>query len=108
MKSYDTLTEGINDLKSDGYIEDFNLKQNCLECRNGQYKIFHNEFAIDSFYRFEGDSSPDDEMILYAISSEKYNLKGVLINAYGMYADAITDEMLHSLKTSYTKTNPNF
>jgi len=98
MKSYDTLVEGINDLKSEGYIEDFNLKQNCLECRNGQYRIFHDEFKIDSFYRFEGDSDPDDEVILYAISSDKYGLKGVLVNAYGMYANEVTDEMLDSLK----------
>jgi len=100
MKSYETLVEGINDLKNEGYTEDFNLKQNCIECRNGKYRIFHNEFTIDSFYRFEGDTSPDDEVILYAISSEKYDLKGILVNAYGMYSETITDEMLNTLKMS--------
>lgn len=39
MKSYDNLIEAIADLKSEGYMEDFNLKQNCLECRNGKYII---------------------------------------------------------------------
>ncbi|MDH2274457.1 hypothetical protein QDP68_10370, partial [Moraxella porci] len=41
MESFDTLVEGINELKKQGYAEDFNLKQNCIECRNGEYKIFH-------------------------------------------------------------------
>jgi|SRR5690554_1297018 hypothetical protein len=98
MESFDTLVEGINELKKQGYAEDFNLKQNCIECRNGEYKIFHNEFEIDKFFRFEGDSNPDDSSILYAISSDKYNLKGVLVNGYGIYSDDITDEMLKKLK----------
>ncbi|RSC93479.1 phosphoribosylpyrophosphate synthetase [Tenacibaculum singaporense] len=98
MESFDNLVEGINELKNQGYVEDFNLKQNCLECRNGEYKVFHNEFEIDKFFRFEGDSSPDDSSILYAISSDKYNLKGVLVNSYGIYSEDITDEMLDKLK----------
>lgn len=98
MESFDTLIDGINELKKQGYIEDFNLKQNCIECRNGQYKFFHNEFEIDKFFRFEGDSSPDDSSILYAISSDKYNLKGILVNSYGIYSEDITDEMLEKLK----------
>ena len=39
MKSYNNLVEGINDLKKQGYTEDFNLKENCLECRNEPYLI---------------------------------------------------------------------
>lgn len=99
MENYDNLVEGINALKKQGYIEDFNLKEECLECRAGQYKIFHNEFEIDKWFRIEGDdSSADDSSILYAISSEKYNLKGTMVNAYGMYSDKIADQMLSKLK----------
>ena len=99
MKSYDNLVEGLNDLKMQGYVEDFNLKENCLECRNGQYKVFHNEFEIDKWFRIEGDdSSPDDSSILYAISSDKYGLKGTMVNAYGVYSNSIANEMLSKLK----------
>lgn len=98
MKAYDNLIEALTDLKNEGYVEDFNLKQNCIECRNGKYKIFHNEFKIDSYFRFEDeDSSPDSSSILYTIISDKYNLKGTLINSYGIYSDALTDEMLNKL-----------
>ncbi|MCB0687948.1 MAG: phosphoribosylpyrophosphate synthetase [Saprospiraceae bacterium] len=98
MESYDTLIEAIQALKKQGYVEDFNLRQNCLECRNGDFQIFHNEFEIDKYFRFEGESSPDDSSILYAISSEKYKLKGLLVNAYSIYSEEITDEMLAKLK----------
>ncbi|HTM65281.1 MAG TPA: hypothetical protein VL093_03110 [Flavipsychrobacter sp.] len=97
MKPYVTLSETMNDLRKEGYTEDFNLQQNCLECRNGQFKVFADEFRIDKFYRFEGDSNPSDAAILYAISSDKHDLKGVLVNAYGIYSETVTDEMLQKL-----------
>ncbi|WP_282631005.1 phosphoribosylpyrophosphate synthetase [Empedobacter sedimenti] len=97
MAENETLIDVLNTLKKKGYTEDFNLKQNCIECRNGEYRIFHNEFEVDEYFRFDNDSDPADQSILYAISSEKYNLKGVLINSYGIYSEEITDEMLDKL-----------
>ncbi len=97
MEYYDNLVEGINGLKKQGYTEDFNIKENWLECQNGVYKVFHNEFDIDKYFRIESDSDADDSSILYAISSDKFNLKGVLVNAYGMYSDDMADELLDKL-----------
>lgn len=98
-RSYVTLSQTMNELRTEGYTEDFNLQQNCLECRNGQFKVFADEFKIDKFYRFEGESNPSDSSILYAISSDKHQLKGVLVNAYGIYSEQVTDEMLQKLET---------
>ncbi len=97
MERYVTLSETMNNLRKEGYVEDFNLKQNCLECRNGEYQVFADDFKVDKFYRFEGESNPSDSSILYAISSDKHNLKGVLVNAYGVYSDPVTDEMMKKL-----------
>lgn len=98
MEAYETLSEGIEGLRKQGYTEDFNLMEECLECRNGQFKVFHNEFKVDKFFRFEGKTDPADQAILYAISSPKHQLKGVLVNGYGIYTDAITNEMLKALE----------
>jgi len=98
MEPYVTLSETMNELRREGYVEDFNLHQNCLECRNGQFKVFTDEFKIDKYYRFEGQSNPSDQAILYAISSDRYQLKGVLVNAYGIYSEPVTDEMLQKLE----------
>ena len=97
MKPYVTLSETMNELRKEGYTEDFNLQQTCLECRNGQFKVFTDEFKVDKYYRFEGESNPSDSAILYAISSDKYQLKGVLVNAYGIYSESVTDEMVEKL-----------
>ena len=97
MEPYVTLSGTIDDLRTQGYVEDFNLLQQCLECRNRQYRIFADEFEVDSYYRFEGASDPADSAILYAISSDKYGLKGVLVNGYGISSEQVTDEMLRKL-----------
>lgn len=98
MENYENLIEAINGLKEQGYTEDFNLKQNCIECRNGEYKIFHDEFHIDKSFRFDANTDPSDESIIYAISSEKHQLKGILVNGYGTSSEPMTNEMLEKLK----------
>ena len=52
---------------------------------------------IDKHFRFDDDSDAANQSIIYAISSEKYNLKGVLVNAYGIYSEPMTDKMLEKL-----------
>ena len=97
MHSY-TLSETLNELRKDGYVDDFNLQQTCLECRGGELKIFPEDFKVDKFYRFEGASNPSDQAIVYAISSDRHQLRGVLVNAYGIYSDPIADELLRKLE----------
>ncbi|MEP7127349.1 MAG: phosphoribosylpyrophosphate synthetase [Chitinophagales bacterium] len=100
MQNYEpTLSETLKKLKAEGYTEDFNLSGDCVHCQSGKLKIFPAEFHIDQYFRFEGQSDPGDAAILYAISSEKYKLKGVLVNGYGIYSEPLTNEMLDKLKT---------
>jgi hypothetical protein len=96
MEYYNTLVEALNALRQQGYVVDFNLKKNHLEYDDG--KLFHDDFDLDKFFRFEGESNPDDSSILYAISSKKYKLKGVLVNAYSIYSNPISDEMMRKFK----------
>ena len=97
MEAYNTLSETMEALRKEGYTEDFNLKENYLDCQGGKYQIMHHVFEIDRFFRFEGETDPADESILYAVSSDKYNLKGILVNAFGIYSDPVADEMIKKL-----------
>lgn len=93
-----TLSQTLNDLKAKGYTEDFNLKADCIDCRSGQLKISPSDFLVDEHFRFEGASDPADAAIVYAISSEKHQVKGVLVNAYGVYSDPMADALMAKLK----------
>jgi len=97
MKNYDTLSEAIDDLQQRGYTYNFNLKFDCLECASIKIKIYFNDFTVDEVYRFEGMSSTDDNSILFAISS-KNNINGTLVDAYGVYAESISEEMRKKLR----------
>lgn len=98
MDAYDTMVEALNGLRNQGYTEDFNIKKDTLRCDRLNIIVSTDEFEIDKFFRFEGDSNPDDSSILYAVSSDKYGIKGVLVNSYGIYSDPLTDAMLEKLK----------
>lgn len=97
MNNYSNLIEALGDLKSRGFNNDFNLKPNCLECITLQLKLHPEEFEVKEVYRFEGDSTPDYNTVLYAIESKK-GVKGVLIDAYSAYAESISLEMANKLK----------
>jgi hypothetical protein len=55
------------------------------------------EFEIVEVHRFEGDTDPADEAVVYAIQS-KHGEKGVLVNAFGVYSDRVSDELIEKLK----------
>ena len=93
-----TLSEITNKLKAEGYTEDFNLQGSCLQCQSSLIQVFPHEFKVDKHYRFEGLSDPSDEAVVYAISSAKYNLKGTLVNGYGIYSEPLADEMVKALR----------
>lgn len=84
--NYSTLSEAVEDLKSRGYTYEFDFEQACLYCEKISEKFSPSDLKITSVYRFEGMSDPDDNVALYAIESNSGH-KGILIDAYGAYAD---------------------
>jgi len=97
METMTTLSEITNLLRERGYTVDFNLKENCLECNGNFLQLYPGDFVVDKHYRFEGMSDPGDEAIVYAISSQKFKLKGILVNGYGISSEKITNEMIAAL-----------
>ena len=98
-ESYGTLSQTINGLKEDGYELDFNIHEERLVCSHTKTSLTPDEFEIDKIYRFEGMSDPDDQAILYAISSPKFGVKGVLVNGYGISSDEAANAIIKKLHT---------
>src|SRR5690606_533031 len=99
MKYYETVREAICDLAKRGYTTDFKIltNQDCLVCHQTVTQLSPDDFVIDETHRFEGYNYPGDEMIVHAISSKKYNMKGVVVNGYGIYADTNTSKVVAHL-----------
>ena len=94
MHAYDTVTEAVNGLKKRGFTLDFNLQENCLICNNQKYDLI--DFEITEVYRFEGNTDPADEAVVYGIES-KDGEKGVLVSGYGISAEGMSAEMARKL-----------
>lgn len=97
--NYDTVSEATNDLYRRGYTSSFSVvhERERLVCENTSKELAPEEFEIDEIYRFEGMTDPADEMIVFAISSEKHHIKGVLVNAFGIYSDGDTNGIVKRL-----------
>ena len=99
MTTYETLTEALQDLRERGFTHNFNLEPDGIHCPELDLSIHPEHFTINEQYRFEGMTDPDDNDILYAISSD-VGVKGVLVHAYGPYADTLSAAMIAKLATA--------
>jgi hypothetical protein len=96
MQTFETLSEAINKLKERGYVNDFNLHPDWIECPPLKLRLAPEEFHVDEVHRFEGMTNPDDSSVLFAISSSS-GVKGTLLDAYGTYATSLSDIMIKRL-----------
>ena len=81
-----SLTTCLNRMISDGYTEDFKVTDEGLESLHEHRNYKPEQIEVVNFFRFEGESDPDDNAILYVIETSD-GIKGTLIDAYGVYND---------------------
>ncbi|NCI50524.1 hypothetical protein GWC95_11360 [Sediminibacterium roseum] len=81
-----TMTEVLKKLNADGYKEEFTVSDNLLKSLTTGKQYTPEDVTINNFFRFEGQSDPGDNSILYAIET-KDKTKGTLVDAYGAGAD---------------------
>ncbi|HEY5822786.1 MAG TPA: phosphoribosylpyrophosphate synthetase [Cyclobacteriaceae bacterium] len=100
MKTYESLVDALADLKKRGYKEDFKQESACVSCYVLDLWIAPEQFNVDEIYRFEANSNPDDNSVLYAISSYT-GIKGTLVDAYGVYAESMNFRIAQELEVNY-------
>lgn len=101
MKYYDTVVDALNGLTKNGYTVNFNIAFNKIICSENITCLNPDEFEIVEVHRFEGNSNPADEDVVYAIESKKGNIKGVLTSAFGLYADSVSAAMIQKLSITH-------
>ncbi|MBK5283976.1 MAG: hypothetical protein JJE25_01105 [Bacteroidia bacterium] len=91
---YSTVSEAVTQLQKRGYSIDFNLKENVLKFESGSLAL--TDFDIMEVYRYEGDSDPGDEAVVYAIES-KSGLKGIIVSGFGISANGNANRILSKM-----------
>ncbi|MBA3986194.1 MAG: phosphoribosylpyrophosphate synthetase [Flavobacteriales bacterium] len=94
-ESYTTLSEAIADLQKKGYTVDFNLKEEGL-LKDSVEKINTDNLEVVKFYRFEGESNPADNSILYVVETGD-GRKGLIVDAYGADSSNLAPEVVKKI-----------
>jgi hypothetical protein len=98
-----TLFDCINTLVRNGFTEYYKMSPKGLKALKREKIYSPEEVKIVNFYRFEGDSDPADNSILYAIETNDVN-RGTLVDAYSAYADAKISTFMHQVEDINKKT----
>jgi hypothetical protein len=78
-----TLSEVMHTLSKRGIHREFRMNENCeMKFENSDKNYQPSDLMILKTYRFEGDSNPDDNAVLYVVKDNAGNL-GMIIDSYG-------------------------
>lgn len=103
-KNLNTMVDCVNSLVLHGFTEDFKAREAGLESLSSRKLYKPDEIKILNFYRFEGESDPADNSILYAIEAAD-GKRGTLVDAYGPYADSKVTRFIHQVEEISKKTD---
>lgn len=95
--SMKTLSSLTNKLSHEGFKAQFKAHKSGLESLETHKMYSPAEVKIVDFYRFEGESDPSDNVILYAIETSDGE-KGTLTDAYGTYQEAKVSDFIREVE----------
>jgi hypothetical protein len=94
MDSMKTIAQKIEELKREGFTENFFFEDGKMQTENDSFE--KSDIKEVKEYRFEGKSNPDDLSILYQITTTK-GVKGTIADGFGPSANQeLTEFMLEA------------
>jgi hypothetical protein len=101
----ETLREAIDRLERAGFREAFRARpEGFLEV--GAERIYAPEtLIVDEIVRFEGESDPEDEAVVFALRSRDGSVRGTFVATYGPSADPVSGELIRRLDTGHRHGN---
>ncbi len=86
---YASVLKALEELKAMNFVIDYNLQEEAIMNHPERYQILH-------IYRYEGDSSPDEEAVVYGIKSNKGE-KGVFVAGFSANSESEAAKVLWEL-----------
>lgn len=89
--NYDSVSNALAELKEEGFVIDFNINSR-------EFFTNPHDFEIVHIFRYEGDSSADDEATVYGIRSKSIaEKKGVFVSGYAANSECDATRFLIGL-----------
>lgn len=93
----DSLVTVLAAVAKKGFTSQFEVTPEGLLSLATNEKFQPDQVSIIHFYRFEGESNPDDSAILYAIETNSQE-KGTLVDSYGVSSDSDTAAFIQKVE----------
>ncbi len=97
INQYATVSEALDDLARRGFSANFEYAEGALLAVDSGRRFRAEELTILEHHRFEGASDPDDMAVVYALQSRD-GTRGVLVDAFGVYANPELGEFLRKVE----------
>ena len=92
----DTVTAAVQLLQREGYGADLILRDGVLVATDRGTACVVDDAVVERMYRFEGDSDPGDEMVVFGVHDPTNDVRGTLVSAFGLAADPeILDHLVY-------------
>ena len=92
---YASVLKALEELKAMDFVVDFNLQEEAIMSNPENYQILH-------IYRYEGDTSPDEEAVVYGIKSCSGE-KGVFVAGFSANSESEAAKVLNELSIKGNK-----
>jgi hypothetical protein len=97
-----TLIECTNSLVKQGFTAEFQVTEFGLKALSDKKLYSASDITISNYFRFESATDPSDNAIVYVIETHD-GKKGMLIDAYGVSADARISEFVKQVEDFHKK-----
>jgi len=96
----ETLSEAIARLERTGFRDSFRPDGARLWAQAAERFFAPAALVVEEVVRFEGESDPDEQAILFALRSPSGDVRGTFTTSYGAYADPASAEIVQGLSRS--------
>jgi len=93
----ESLVDVLKRLGKQGYVDDL------FSTKDPPRSLSPEEYYIDKVSRVDESSDPQEQVVVYAISSPDCVKKWVAINGFGVYSDPQRDKLISKLKVREKK-----
>ena len=101
VNQYRSVAEALTELARRGFTANLEYLDGAFSAVDLGRAFGAEELTIVEHHRFEGASDPDDMAVVYAIESRD-GVRGVLVDAFGVYANPNLGEFLRKVKIRET------
>lgn len=93
----ETLRQALDRLGGRGYRASLDATPQGFRADGEGAPVAPEELVVDETVRFEGESDPGDEAVLFALRSRDGRIRGTFVSNFGPNADPVAAELMRRL-----------